>query len=138
MAQERAESTKIHFTKDGLKIVFRHYSTVTEQDIADQKEFFQHRFSKRVGKEISLKDIVVRASVGDRQLGVTHWLVRKGQLPYMGLAVIHQDDQNVLPNVLEDLLQYRENHKLLPSRALLLWQAVNGLSGIISLEEERQ
>lgn len=98
--------------------------------------YYQRRFSQRERRLIPQEEIVVRPSVDEKIPVTTTFVVSRGQPLYIGLETIHQDNPNVLPTLVNDLIKYRETHLLDKRQSVLLRRAVKGLQEIIEPKEK--
>lgn len=67
----------------------------------------------------------------------TSFVVEHGEPLYIGLINIHQEDPTVLPKVVEDIRQFRDEAVIFPAQDILLWSAIMGIEDIIEGRDDR-
>lgn len=131
---QKEEPLKLEFKEGELVISFQHGMVVTPEEAETRREVFRQKFSRRVGREIPIEEVYISPVAGETFPVTTRFIVKPGEPLYFGLTVIHFQNRGVVPKLITDLAQYRDQHKLEEPQALLLHQALGELGRISKLK----
>lgn len=127
----RRYRSEIELIGSCLDIRLDYESPTTKEEVEAILDYFEHRFSLRIGEEISRGEITTNIKEGDLNERITRFRVKLGESLYIGLEKIHQEVPYVLPNLMDDLERYIGDHDLQDAETRLIHQTVRDLRRII-------
>ncbi len=136
MSEAKEEFPNLKFGENFVDIKFKHHQIASEDEVNFHRWVTQQRVSQRIGREVSLDEIAVSPDVGESYEVTVGFRVKENTgNPYLLLVRIHNQDQTVLPGLLNWLEQHQETENLEDFQKNLLGRAVGGLRRIIDPQE---
>lgn len=133
---EKEYNSTINFTNSYLDIQVDYESDVTNQEIEQMKDYYQHTFSERLGKPVNREKIEVKPHEGESMKWSTSFRVKLDEPLYPGLYFLHKKTPYVLPRLMDDLTKYKQKSNLNNLQSRLIQHTLEGLSKIINSKFE--
>lgn len=111
-----------------VKVGYEHPRT--QEDVDRDLDYYQWRFSQKLGKEVHRDEIEVDPA-GVMVKGTTGFIKKLGKPLYIGLDVLHQTAPYVLPRLIEDLRNYEADQNLGDKETILIKETITGLKKIV-------